>query len=78
MGNCENCKHWAAFRVAHDVGAGNEGQYRPCSLTRSERGYATKTSGAVAFDAEPYVAQLWTRADFGCVQFEARTRGGTK
>ena len=59
QGYCATCKHW-------EQSSGH------CLLATTDSGRPLcKDSLAVAEDAESYMAWLVTKADFGCVQYEA-------
>lgn len=72
MNHCKDCRHWADPKEAIELGCdSSEGSdYGLCKLMRS----AGPRDGVLAYPDEQagMVADLRTRADFGCVQFEAK------
>ena len=70
---CETCKHW----LVH-----NDDEFNECDRAAGQDGHAMDdTSLAYAADREQYSAWLVTRANFGCVQWEAKEtiiRGGCR
>jgi hypothetical protein len=71
---CETCKWWEpADRDVAPPGVRNSAdRWQPCGLADSQDGRPVHPQAlAVADDGETYAAGLWTRADFGCVQWEA-------
>lgn len=54
---CDACRHWKESLVP---GRG------PCGMS------TRKDGGLSVFLPSAQMGQVWTKADFGCVQFEAR------
>ncbi len=64
---CRNCRWWGWDHDAEE----REPQYETCELTiRRNSEAAHPDSKAVADGADGYYVVLWTKPDFGCVQFE--------
>lgn len=63
MNTCETCKHWQS-RIVYDG-------YGTCSIADSDEG-PDESNLAYAKDAECYSACLYTKPNFGCVQWEAK------
>jgi hypothetical protein len=65
-GLCKDCEWWALAEYDPE-GMGS------CRLAESMNGSpANRISLAYAMDAEVYEAWLYTKPDFGCVQFEGK------
>lgn len=67
MGRCRDCCWWDCYTESRDCGE--------CLLaeTNGNDGTPHPQSKAHASDTENYHASLLTDADFGCVQFEAKS-----
>jgi hypothetical protein len=64
-GYCRDCKWWESLGT-------NRPAFGECLIAASDGGEPKhQQTKAYAFDGEEYVASLYTRSDFGCVQFEA-------
>ena len=68
MNNCKTCKHWKGMYpgvAPNEIGI--------CDLTHSSNAVPV-TPGTLAFaiDCEGYGAELRTKPDFGCVQWEGQ------
>jgi hypothetical protein len=80
-GNCSGCKHWQTLEAAaqreeenrvfglHEPLGADRESYRVCTPTIFSSNERT-LGMATARDASGYLAALFTRAEFGCVQFE--------
>ena len=65
-GHCRDCEWWDPLDDDTDP-------FGVCWLAASIDGHARESASlAYAIDGEGYAAALRTRAEFGCVQFEAR------
>lgn len=76
MGICRDCEHWMEPETNPYFVQDDEALWGLCEISWSKGGRPIEPNAKfVALDNESYQADLHTRWDFGCNQFEQRREG---